>query len=205
MSFQNLQFTFSRIFRTVFVCIMSLRKYLYKVILGNIWRIFRIQCFPIAVGKYIFKAKNKQTYCLFFVQKLFPLVFHRKLFLHLFKKKQENDLKYSFSQFQRKSCIDQGHHVQIKTKKPILQTQNSRIQYIVYIENSKQRTLCVTLLKKAKKKYYKDLKLFDINDNEKFWKKVKPLFDEEVKGNNAITLVEGNKLITDNKKFMARY
>ena len=87
----------------------------------------------------------------------------------------------------------------------MLQTQNSRIQYIVYTENSKQRTLCVTLLKKAKKKYYKDLKLFDINDNEKFWKKVKPLFDEEVKGNNAITLVEGNKLITDNKKFMARY
>ena len=87
----------------------------------------------------------------------------------------------------------------------MLQTQNSRIQYIVYTENSKQRTLCVTLLKKAKKKYYKDLKLFGINDNEKFWKKVKPLFDEEIKGNNAITLAEGNKLITDYKKFMARY
>ena len=57
-----------------------------------------------------------------------------------------------------------------------------------------------TLLRKAKKKYYKDLKLSGVNDNKKFWKKVKSLFGDKVKGNNVITFVEGNNFITDNKK-----
>ena len=40
----------------------------------------------------------------------------------------------------------------------------------------------------------------DVNDNKKFWKKLKPLLGNKVNKNNAITLVEGNKLITDNTK-----
>ena len=43
-----------------------------------------------------------------------------------------------------------------------LQTHESRLRY------NKQRNLCVTLLRKAKKKYYTDLKMSDINDNKKF-------------------------------------
>ena len=48
---------------------------------------------------------------------------------------------------------------------------------------SQQRNLCVTLLGKAKKKYYTNLKMSDINDNRKFWKNVKPNFGNENKGN----------------------
>ena len=41
---------------------------------------------------------------------------------------------------------------------------------------NKQRNLCVTLLRKDKKKYYTDLKMYDINGNKKFWKNVRPIF-----------------------------
>ena len=37
---------------------------------------------------------------------------------------------------------------------------------------NKQRSLCVTLLRKAKKKYYTDRKMSDTNDNNKFWENV---------------------------------
>ena len=61
----------------------------------------------------------------------------------------------------------------------------------------KQRNICVSLLRKAKRKHYKDLNKADITDNKKIWKRVKPLFGNKIKGNPNITLVEGNDLITD--------
>ena len=63
----------------------------------------------------------------------------------------------------------------------------------------KQRNICVSLLSKAKRKHYKDLSIADVTDNKKFWKRVKPLFRNKIKGNPNITLVEGNDLITDEK------
>ena len=73
-----------------------------------------------------------------------------------------------------------------------LRTPESKMKY------NKQRNLFLTLLRKAERKYYKDMKLHDVNGKKKFWKKIKPLFGNKVKENNVITSVEGNKLITDN-------
>ena len=50
-----------------------------------------------------------------------------------------------------------------------LQTHESGPKY------SKQGNLCITLLGKAKKNYYTDLKIPDINDNNKFWETVKSI------------------------------
>ena len=40
----------------------------------------------------------------------------------------------------------------------------------------------------------------DINDNKKFWKNVKPIFDNKNKGNKTIALEKGNEVITDDAK-----
>ena len=80
-----------------------------------------------------------------------------------------------------------------------LQTHESRQRY------SKQRNLFVTLLRKAKKKYYTSLKMSDINDNKKFWKNVKPIFGNKNKGNKTITLKEGNEVITDHGKLVQTF
>ena len=47
-------------------------------------------------------------------------------------------------------------------------------------------------LKKAKRKHYEDLSIADVTDNKKFWKRVKPLLRNKIKGNPNIILVEGN-------------
>ena len=52
-------------------------------------------------------------------------------------------------------------------------------------------------LEKRKKKHYEDLRLADVTDNKKFWKRVKPLFGNKIKGNSNIVLVESKDLIID--------
>lgn len=66
---------------------------------------------------------------------------------------------------------------------------------------SKQKKLCVTQLKKDRKKYCKDFKLSEINGSKKFWKKIKHFLGNRVKENNVITLIERNKLIIYYKNF----
>ena len=61
---------------------------------------------------------------------------------------------------------------------------------------NEQRNRCVKLVRSAKKAYYNNLSIKDVNDNKKFWKIVKPLFSEKVNTNENITLVENNNIIS---------
>ena len=72
-----------------------------------------------------------------------------------------------------------------------VRSDENRIMY------KKQRNICVSLLRKAKTKHYEDLKLADVTNNKKFWKRVKPLFGNKIKGNSNIVLVESKDLIID--------
>ena len=76
-----------------------------------------------------------------------------------------------------------------------VRSDENRIRY------RKQRNICVSLLRKAKRKHFEDLSIADVTDNKKFWKRVKPLFENQIKGNPNIALVESNDLITDEKSF----
>ena len=63
-----------------------------------------------------------------------------------------------------------------------------------------QRNLCVSLLRKAKRNYCKNLDLNDINDNKKFQTMVKPLFCNKMKSVENIMLDENSKLVRDEKE-----
>ena len=65
---------------------------------------------------------------------------------------------------------------------------------------SKQRNFCVSLLRKTKKDYYRNLNEKDVIDNKKFWKTVKPLFSDKVKSSEKITLVHEDKMITTDEE-----
>ena len=64
-------------------------------------------------------------------------------------------------------------------------------------EYKKQRNLCVSLLKKAKKDYSANLDIKSVTNNKKFWQTVKPLFSNKVKSKTVIKLVENNAIIND--------
>ena len=64
-------------------------------------------------------------------------------------------------------------------------------------EYKKQRNLCVSLLKKAKKDHFTNLDIKSVTDNKKFWQVVKPLFSNRVKAKTVIKLVENDAMIDD--------
>ena len=73
-------------------------------------------------------------------------------------------------------------------------TLEARIKY------NKQRNICVSLVKKAKRNYYENLDLYDINDNKKFWATVKPLFSNKIKSADSIFLDESGEIIRNEVK-----
>ena len=57
-------------------------------------------------------------------------------------------------------------------------------------ENSKkykqQRNYCVKLLRKTKMEYFQNMDVNKVNDNEMFWKTVKPRFSNKCKTENTL-------------------
>ena len=64
-------------------------------------------------------------------------------------------------------------------------------------EHKKQRNLCVSLFKKAKKDHFANLDTKSVTDNKKFWQTVKPIFSNKVKAKTVIKLVENDVMIED--------
>ena len=96
-----------------------------------------------------------------------------------------NDLNFITKAIMQRSKL---HNLYLKVR-----LNENRIRY------KKQRNICVSLLKKAKRKHFEDLSIADVTHNKNFWKRVKPLFGNKIKGNPNIALVESNDLIADEK------
>ena len=60
----------------------------------------------------------------------------------------------------------------------------------------KQRNLCVTFLRKAKKQYFSNLEPKLITDNKKLWKSVKPLFSDKITVKEIINLTENGEILS---------
>ena len=60
---------------------------------------------------------------------------------------------------------------------------------------NKQRNICVSLTRKAKRNYYESLDLNNIYGNKKFWVTVKPLFSNKIKSVENIVLSKNGVLI----------
>ena len=66
------------------------------------------------------------------------------------------------------------------------------------INFNRQRNLCVSLIRKEKKKYFSNINTRDITDNKNFWKTVKPFFTDKIQTKSKITLIEDNIIHQEN-------
>ena len=64
---------------------------------------------------------------------------------------------------------------------------------------NKQKNICVSMLRKAKRNYYAQLDNKVVTGNRNFWK-ASPLFSEKTSRKEYIILKEHSKTITNNKK-----
>ena len=58
------------------------------------------------------------------------------------------------------------------------------------------------LLRKTKKEFYNNLNVKYITENKLFWKTVKPSFTDKTLKDERITLVENNKVVSDESKLV---
>ena len=63
----------------------------------------------------------------------------------------------------------------------------------------RQRNFCVKLLRKSKKNFYNNLNVKRITDHRKFWQTIKPNYTDKTLKDERITLVNGDKVITEEK------
>ena len=69
----------------------------------------------------------------------------------------------------------------------------------------RQRNVCVKLLRKSKKDFCNNLNVKRITDNRKFWQTIKPNFTAKSLIDERITLVEGDKVITEEKHVVKKF
>ena len=65
---------------------------------------------------------------------------------------------------------------------------------------NKQRNLCITMVQKTEKNYFNNLNVRRIADNKQFWKTVKPFLSSKVGYNEGITVMEGDKVVSEERK-----
>lgn len=65
---------------------------------------------------------------------------------------------------------------------------------------TKHKNFCTNLLKREKKKYYTELDVKILEDNKKFWQKVKPLFSEKSMIKQSIRLNIDGKIVSEKKQ-----
>ena len=89
----------------------------------------------------------------------------------------------------------------IMKRSQLKNTYNKNHNYENWYLYKKQRNFCVSLLRKTKRNYFKNVKIQDITDNKKFWKTIRPYFSDKGYNQTKITIVEKDSIITDEKKF----
>ena len=65
---------------------------------------------------------------------------------------------------------------------------------------NQQRNICLSLIKKSKRSYYENLDLKEIDENNKFWAIIKPLFFNKIKLSENIFLDESREIIGNEVK-----
>ena len=96
------------------------------------------------------------------------------------------------------------HLINKEMKKSIMKRSRLRTRYLRFPSNENnvaykiQRNICTNMLSKCKRDCYNNLNTNLIADNKKFWKTVKPLFSDEINSSHKITLINGNKIISEN-------
>ena len=67
----------------------------------------------------------------------------------------------------------------------------------------KQKNYCSRLYKRERKTFFNNLKVSNITDNKIFWKNIQPIFPENRKVANKITLVGDNENIISDDKLLS--
>ena len=87
--------------------------------------------------------------------------------------------------------------MQIMVRSILRNNYNKNRSYENWCKYKRQRNLCLDLLQKTKKNFYKTFNEKQVSDSKTFWKNVKPFFSDNGINSSKITLVEKNPIVVD--------
>ena len=89
---------------------------------------------------------------------------------------------------------------QIMVRSKLRNNYNKNRDYEDWCKYKCQRNLCLNLLRKTKKNFYKALDEKQVSDSKTFWTNVKPVFSDKSINSSKITLVEKHAIVVDGEK-----
>ena len=122
----------------------------------------------------------------------------KRLFLTVLNK--QAPLKTKFRRHNNNPFMTKELRKIIMNRSQLKNRYNKNHNYENWYLYKKQRNFCVSLLRKTKRNYFKNVKIQDITDNKKFWKTIRPYFSDKGYNQTKITIVEKDSIITDEKK-----
>ena len=120
------------------------------------------------------------------------------LFMNIFNK--HAPLKQKFVRANQVPYMNKELSIQVMIRSKLLNKYHKEKTYNSKVAYNKQRNVCTSLFRKAKRTYYSSLNINRITDNKKFWKTMKPFFSEKCVSKEKITLVEDNEIYEDDKR-----
>ena len=87
--------------------------------------------------------------------------------------------------------------------KPIIQRTRLGNKFLIYstdqnrLSDTKQRNVCLSLLRKEKIEYFANLNEKDTTNNRKFWCTVKPFLSDKIQSRKNIILVNNERITSD--------
>ena len=85
-------------------------------------------------------------------------------------------------------------------RSPLKNSYSKNRNYENWYFYKKQRDFCISLLRKSKRNYFKNVKMHDITDNKTFWKTIRPYFSDKGYNQTKITIVEKDSIMIDGKE-----
>ena len=100
---------------------------------------------------------------------------------------------------------NQGEFITKQLNKAIMTRSRLRNKYLKEksadskVAYDEHRNYCVHLLRRTKKKYFANIKISSITDNQKFWKIVKPFFLDKISHKETINLAVNDTILSDDQ------
>ena len=109
-------------------------------------------------------------------------------------------IKYKYSRANENPFITKEIRKAIMIRNRLLNKVHKQKTLAATIAYKKQRNLCTSLIKKAKKNYYSNLNPTTVTDNKNFWRNVKPFFKDNTTTKEKIILYDNNEIHDDDIK-----
>ena len=113
---------------------------------------------------------------------------------------ESNSLKSKFVRHNNNPLMTKELRKAIMKRSQLKNRYNKNRNYENWYLHKKQSNFCVSLLRKTKRNYFKNVKIENMTHNKKFWKTIEPCFSDKGYNQTKMAIIKKNSIIITEKK-----